>query len=104
MRARHWRSWTLIYLNAAIESWQNGQGRFPDAGGLKLNNELASRRSLTRTPQSDRKVSTMAGTIYLLILIVAFLGIVIWVFDRRRKARLEANARIPLDNDKGSLE
>ena len=46
----------------------------------------------------------MAGTIYLLILVAAFVGIVIWVFGRRRKARFEANARIPLDNDKGSLE
>ena len=40
----------------------------------------------------------MAGTIYLLILIAAFIGIVIWVFGRKRKARFEANARIPLDD------
>ena len=46
----------------------------------------------------------MAGTIYLLILVAAFIGIVIWVFGRKRKARFEANARIPLDNDKGSPE
>ena len=43
----------------------------------------------------------MAGTIYLLILIVAFIGIVIWVFGRKRKARFEANARIPLRDDQG---
>jgi cbb3-type cytochrome oxidase subunit 3 len=42
----------------------------------------------------------VAGTIYLLILIAAFMGIVIWVFGRKRKARFEANARIPLDDDK----
>ena len=42
----------------------------------------------------------MAGTIYLLILVAAFTGIVIWVFGRKRKARFEADARIPLDNDK----
>jgi cbb3-type cytochrome oxidase subunit 3 len=42
----------------------------------------------------------VAGTIYLLILVVAFVGIVIWVFGRKRKARFEANARIPLDDDK----
>ena len=41
----------------------------------------------------------MAWTIYLLILVVGFIGIVIWVFDRKRKARFEANARIPLDDD-----
>jgi cbb3-type cytochrome oxidase subunit 3 len=46
----------------------------------------------------------MAGTIYLLVLVAAFVGIVIWVFGRKRKARFEANARIPLDNDKGSPE
>ena len=43
----------------------------------------------------------MAGTIYLLILVVAFVGIVIWVFGRKRKARFEANALIPLRDDQG---
>jgi cbb3-type cytochrome oxidase subunit 3 len=42
----------------------------------------------------------VAGTIYLLILVAAFIGIVMWVFARKRKARFEANARIPLDDDK----
>ena len=42
----------------------------------------------------------MAGTIYLLILVAAFIGIVIWVFSRKRKARFEVNARIPLDHDR----
>jgi cytochrome c oxidase cbb3-type subunit IV len=41
----------------------------------------------------------MSGTIYLLILIAAFIGIVAWVFGRKRKKRFEANARIPLDDD-----
>jgi len=40
------------------------------------------------------------GTIYLLILVAAFIGIVMWVFSRKRKARFEANARIPLDAEK----
>jgi cytochrome c oxidase cbb3-type subunit 4 len=44
----------------------------------------------------------MAGTIYLLILIAAFIGIVIWVFGRKRKARFEADARIPFDDDKAN--
>ncbi len=44
----------------------------------------------------------MALTIYLLILVAAFTGIVIWVFGRKRKSRFEAQARIPLDEDKGS--
>ena len=44
----------------------------------------------------------MDATIYLLILVAAFIGIVIWVFGRKRKARFEANARIPLDHDKGN--
>ena len=34
----------------------------------------------------------MATTIYLLILVAAFIGIVIWVFGRKRKARFEADA------------
>jgi cytochrome c oxidase cbb3-type subunit 4 len=40
----------------------------------------------------------MAAAIYLLILVAAFIGIVIWVFGRKRKARFEADARIPLDD------
>jgi cytochrome c oxidase cbb3-type subunit 4 len=44
----------------------------------------------------------MATTFYLLILVVAFIGIVIWVFGRKRKARFEADARIPLDDEKGN--
>ena len=34
----------------------------------------------------------MAAAIYLLILVAAFIGIVIWVFGRKRKARFEADA------------
>jgi cytochrome c oxidase cbb3-type subunit 4 len=44
----------------------------------------------------------MAATIYLLILVAVFIGIVIWVFGRKRKARFEADARIPLDDKKGN--
>jgi len=44
----------------------------------------------------------MAATIYLLILAAAFIGIVIWVFGRKRKARFEAGARIPFDDNKGN--
>ena len=44
----------------------------------------------------------MDATIYLLILVVAFMGIVIWAFGRKRKARFEADARIPFHDDKGS--
>jgi cytochrome c oxidase cbb3-type subunit IV len=39
----------------------------------------------------------MGMTIYLLILIAAFVGIVVWVFSRKRKARFEKDARIPFD-------
>jgi cytochrome c oxidase cbb3-type subunit 4 len=42
----------------------------------------------------------MDATIYLLFLVVAFIGIVIWAFGRKRKARFEADARIPFDDDK----
>jgi len=42
----------------------------------------------------------MAGTIYLFILVIAFVSIVVWVFSRRRKARFEAHSRIPLDDEK----
>jgi cytochrome c oxidase cbb3-type subunit IV len=42
----------------------------------------------------------METTIYLLVLIAAFVGIVVWVFGRKRKARFEKDARIPLDNGK----
>jgi cytochrome c oxidase cbb3-type subunit 4 len=38
-------------------------------------------------------------TIFLLVLIAAFVGIVAWAFGRKRKARFEKDARIPF-NDK----
>jgi cytochrome c oxidase cbb3-type subunit IV len=45
-------------------------------------------------------VNAVAQTVYLLILVAAFIGIVIWVFGRKRKARFEADSRIPLDDDR----
>ena len=39
-------------------------------------------------------------TIYLLVLIAAFVGIVIWVFGRKRKGRFEKDAKIPFDDRK----
>jgi cytochrome c oxidase cbb3-type subunit IV len=42
----------------------------------------------------------MGATIYLLILIAAFIGIVVWVFGRKRKARFAKDARIPLGDGK----
>jgi cytochrome c oxidase cbb3-type subunit IV len=41
----------------------------------------------------------MDWTIYLLILIAAFIGIVVWVFGR--KARFDEDARIPFDDGMG---
>jgi cbb3-type cytochrome oxidase subunit 3 len=43
----------------------------------------------------------MEATIYLLILIAAFVGIVVWAFGRKRKARFAKAARIPFDNGNG---
>lgn len=42
----------------------------------------------------------MELTVYHLLLIVAFLAIVAWVFARKRKARFEENARIPFEEGK----
>lgn len=43
----------------------------------------------------------MELTLYLLILIAAFIGIIVWVFGRKRKARFAKDARIPLDDGMG---
>lgn len=43
----------------------------------------------------------MELTVYHLILITAFVGIVIWVFRGKRKKRFERDARIPFDRSKG---
>ena len=43
---------------------------------------------------------TMRLGIYLVVLIAAFVGIVVWAFGRKRKARFEKDARIPFDDDK----
>jgi cytochrome c oxidase cbb3-type subunit 4 len=42
----------------------------------------------------------MELTVYHLLLIAAFIGIVAWVFARKRKARFEKDAKIPFDGDK----
>jgi cbb3-type cytochrome oxidase subunit 3 len=42
----------------------------------------------------------MAASILLLLLIAAFVGIVVWVFGRDRKARFAKDSRIPLDDEK----
>lgn len=39
-------------------------------------------------------------SVYHWLLIAAFVGIVIWVFGRKRKARFEDEARIPFEEDK----
>ena len=36
-------------------------------------------------------------TLYLLILFIAFIGIGVWAFGRKRKARFERDARIPFE-------
>jgi len=40
----------------------------------------------------------MSVTVYLLLLIALFVGVVIWAFGRKRKARFERDARIPFDD------
>jgi cbb3-type cytochrome oxidase subunit 3 len=42
----------------------------------------------------------MELTIYHWLIIIAFLGIVIWAFGRKRKGRFEKDARIPFENGK----
>ena len=41
----------------------------------------------------------MATAIFLLLLIAALTGILVWAFGRSRKARFEKDARIPLDDN-----
>ena len=42
----------------------------------------------------------MNYTIYLLILFTAFVGIVVWAFGRKRKARFKRDSIIPFDDSK----
>ncbi|MGA8056091.1 MAG: CcoQ/FixQ family Cbb3-type cytochrome c oxidase assembly chaperone [Burkholderiales bacterium] len=42
----------------------------------------------------------MELSIYHWLIIAAFVGIVIWAFGRKRKARFEKDARIPFDDGK----
>lgn len=37
---------------------------------------------------------------WLILMIVLFVGIVVWVFWPKRKKKLESHGRIPLDDDK----
>ncbi len=41
----------------------------------------------------------MSGTIYLLVLIALFVGVVVWAFGRKRKKRFEEDARIPFRDE-----
>ncbi len=40
-------------------------------------------------------------TIYLVVLAVVFVGIVVWAFGRKRKARFEQDAKIPFQDKDG---
>jgi cytochrome c oxidase cbb3-type subunit 4 len=40
----------------------------------------------------------MSVTVYLLLLIALFVGVVIWAFGRKRKARFERDAKIPFED------
>ena len=40
----------------------------------------------------------MDQAIYLVILVVLFVGIVAWVFGRKRKSRFERDAQIPFED------
>ena len=42
----------------------------------------------------------MSYGIYLIILVVAFLGVVLWAFGQKRKARFKKDAAIPFDDDR----
>ena len=42
----------------------------------------------------------MELTIYHGLIIIAFMGVVIWAFGRKRKGRFEEDARIPFEDGK----
>lgn len=48
-------------------------------------------------------MGTLRGIVTAL-LIVAFVGICIWAYGKRRRPQFEAAARIPLEEDRGSRE
>jgi cytochrome c oxidase cbb3-type subunit 4 len=43
----------------------------------------------------------MSGTVYLLILVALFAGIVVWAFGSKRKKRFEDDAKIPFRDKDG---
>ena len=42
----------------------------------------------------------MELSIYHWLIIAAFIGVVVWAFGRKRKARFEEDSRIPFEKDK----
>ena len=58
-----------------------------------------TRQTCWRLPQFRQTRPTYRPRL-LLILIAAFIGIVVWVFGRKRKERFAKDARIPLDDGK----
>jgi cytochrome c oxidase cbb3-type subunit 4 len=41
-----------------------------------------------------------SGTVYLLVLVALFVGVVVWAFGRKRKKRFEDDAKIPFRDSK----
>jgi cbb3-type cytochrome oxidase subunit 3 len=66
------------------------------AGLLGSNNSAtgAKRASLFETTGDD----AMEFTIYHLLIIVAFVGVVVWAFGSKRKKRFEKDAKIPFED------
>lgn len=63
-----------------------------------------TRQTCWRLPLFRQNAAVLPTKAYitsgLLILIAAFIGIVVWVFGRKRKARFAKDARIPLEDGK----
>ena len=75
-----------------------GEGACEAAPSLiEINGPIPAPCKHDSKPDAASEMNSMDMTIYLLILIAAFVGIVAWVFGRKRKARFEKDARIPFD-------
>ena len=74
-----------------------GGRRRPGARGTKAVSKILALNGGNRNVLG----TIMNVTIYLLILIAAFVGIVVWAFSRKRKARFEKDAQIPFEDGDG---
>ena len=88
------RTLTLRIINLAI-SWTCHNGTL--AADSKASHHYPSDK---RRNDEEIIMNIGAYTTYLIVLAIAFIGLVAWVFNKKRKMRWQHDGEIPFEEDK----